>query len=180
MKTGDHVQDHSDLQAQPREHHELNVISNNERIRIEEQEESNFESSGTDGSSTTEPSLTFEPTINQSANLNELDYNNSDFVADMMHQEEAKLQKQRENEINAAIRCLTTNLILCSAFIICSLLASAMNQMQIVVVMTLLRAFVPIVATISNFVKIHTLLIETCINCKDKVSDKLNEMRMFG
>jgi hypothetical protein len=180
MQTGDNAQDHSDHQAQPREHYELNGISSNERIRSEEQEESNFESTGTHGLSTTEPSVTFEPTINQSANLNELDCNNSDFVADMMHHEEAKLQKQRENEINAAIRCLATNLVLCSAFIICSLLASAMNQMQIVVVMTLLKTVVPIVATISNFVKIHTLLIETCINCKDKVSDKLNEMRVFG
>jgi hypothetical protein len=91
------------------------------------------------------------------------------FEFEMIHNEEAKLQLQRENEINASIRCLTTNLFLCSVFITLILLMSVLNQTIVVVAMALLKALVPIIATVSNFVKIHTLLTETFLNLKKRL-----------
>ncbi len=149
-------------------------------MRSEEEEQHYFESSASDGWSTTEPSVTFEHTINQCANENPLDCNNAAFEAEMMHLEEMKLQNQRENEINAAIRCLATNLVLCMAFILVTLAASTLNQIQVVVITSLLKTFVPIIATISNFVKIHTLLMETFLNCKNIIFNQLNDGRMLG
>jgi len=42
-----------------------------------------------------------------------------------------------------------------------------LNSMFVMVMTALMKAHIPIIATVSNFVKIHTLLIETFIKCKN-------------
>jgi hypothetical protein len=114
---------------------------------------------------------------NQPIAGNELDPNISALEADMVRLEEAKLRQQRANEINTAIRCLTTNLYLCLILIVGLVLASVLSQLQALAVTALLKTFVPIFATISNFVKIHTLVIETFLDCKNKLTSQLLEMK---
>ncbi len=123
-----------------------------------------------DTRSTEEPAVTFSPMTNQPIAENELDPNISALEADMARLEEAKLRQQRANEINTAIRCLTTNLYLCLILIVGLVLASVLSQLQTLAVTALLKTFVPILATISNFVKIHTLVIETFLDYKNKLT----------
>ncbi len=177
VQTGVHAQDQTHQQAHGRENIEPNVVV---RIGGDEQETLHFETLDPNAFPIVQPSVTFEHTLNQPADENELYCNNAAAEADMMRHEEEKQQQQREKEINAAIRCLTTNFCLCLVFFILSLSMSVLNQIQVVALTALCRSFVPIVATISNFVKIHTLLMETFINWKLKVSAKLNDMRVFG
>ncbi len=58
-------------------------------------------------------SIIANPSTHPDACLNDLNFDNSMFELKLAHQEEAKQQLQRENEINSAIRCLTTNFYLC-------------------------------------------------------------------
>ncbi len=44
------------------------------------------------------------------------------------------------------------------------------NEMVVVVVWAFSKAVVPVIATISNFVKIHTLMTEIFLSFKSKVS----------
>ncbi len=159
-------------QAQASENYGPNVAATNERIRIEEQELHQYESSDGHSLSTTQPSIILAPAINVAVGENELGC--SALEADMMRQEEAKLQQQRENEINTAIRSLTTNLYLCLIFISVFLLTPVLNQLQEAIVTSLLKTFAPVLSTISNFVKIHTLVIKSFINYKNKVAAQLN------
>jgi hypothetical protein len=92
------------------------------------------------------------------------------FELKLAHQEEAKRQLQRENEINSAIRCLTTNFYLCFIFLVFFIMSPFVNEMVVVVVWAFSKAVVPVIATISNFVKIHTLMAEMFLSFKSKVS----------
>jgi hypothetical protein len=49
-----------------------------------------------------------------------------------------------------------------------------LNQLQEAIVTSLLKTFAPVLSTISNFVKIHTLVIKSFINYKNKVAAQLN------
>ncbi len=161
-------------QAQASANYEANIVATNERMQREEQEQHQFESSDGHSLPTTQPSIILDHRINVAVGENELECNNAALEADMMRQQEAKQQQQRENEINTAIRSLTTNLYLCLIFISVFLLTPVLNQLQEAIVTSLLKTFAPVLSTISNFVKIHTLVIETFVNCKNKVAAQLN------
>ncbi len=92
------------------------------------------------------------------------------FELELVQKEEAKRQLQRDNEINSAIRCLTTNFCLCFVFLVFFIMSPFLNEMVVVVVWAFSKAVVPVIATISNFVKLQTLMTEMFISFKSKVS----------
>ena len=72
--------------------------------------------------------------------------------------EAVKKLAQNEAEINAAIRSLKTNLILCLILILIFALLPALNQTFSTFLVSLMKGFVPILTTISNFGKIKSLV----------------------
>jgi len=110
---------------------------------------------------------TNQPSINQTPSEIEQNLQTLPLELEMIRQEETKRQVKRQSEIDAAVRCLTTNLLLFSAFFIFIYLEPMLNSMFVMVMTALMKAHIPIIATVSNFVKIHTLLIETFIKCKN-------------
>jgi hypothetical protein len=117
---------------------------------------------------TSETGTTSQSQVNQ---IDVAKVNNSDNLSvelELMRQDQEMKQHQRENEINTAIRCLTTNLIICFVFIICVPLELELNCTLALGLAALLKVFVPIIATASNFVKINTLMIETFSSFKSK------------
>ena len=89
-----------------------------------------------------------------------------EFELEMARLEETKKQQQRENEIASAIRCLATNFLLCFAFLTFYLLMAFFNKTLTAIALSLFKTLVPVIATISNFVKIHSLLQERFQNLK--------------
>jgi hypothetical protein len=72
--------------------------------------------------------------------------------------EAAKKLSQNEAEINAAIRSLKTNLILFVMLIFIFILLPALNPTFGIIIVSLMKGFIPILTTISNFGKIQTLI----------------------
>jgi hypothetical protein len=92
------------------------------------------------------------------------------FELELAQLEEAKRQNQRENEINSAIRCLATNFYLSFVFLVFFITSPYLNEMVVVVVWAFSKVVVPVIATVSNFVKLQTLVTEMFLSCKSKVS----------
>jgi hypothetical protein len=111
-----------------------------------------------------------KPSVHPEAGLKDLNFENSLFELELAQQEEAKQQLQRDNEINSAIRSLTTNFYLSFVFLIFFIMSPYVNEMVVVVVWAFSKVIVPIIATVSNFLKIHTLMAEMFLSCKNKVS----------
>ena len=82
-----------------------------------------------------------------------------DIEAEMAWLEAAKKEQQRENEINSAIRSLSTNLIISLVFLCFTFLWSFFSELFVVIALGLLKVLIPVVATASNFVKIHSLML---------------------
>jgi len=72
--------------------------------------------------------------------------------------EAVKKRSQNEAEINAAIRSLKTNLILCLMLIFIFILLPTLNPTFGIIIVSLMKGFIPILTTISNFGKIQTLI----------------------
>ncbi len=72
--------------------------------------------------------------------------------------EAAKKRSQNEAEINAAIRSLKTNLILCLMLIFIFILLPTLNPTFGIIIVSLMKGFIPILTTISNFGKIQNLI----------------------
>jgi uncharacterized protein YqhQ len=108
--------------------------------------------------------------VHPEAGLNDLNFDNSMFELELAKLEEEKRQNQRENEINSSIRCLTTNFYLCFVFFVFFIMSPFINEMVVVVLWAFSKVVVPVIATVSNFVKLQTLMTEMFLSCKSKVS----------
>jgi hypothetical protein len=73
--------------------------------------------------------------------------------------EAAKKLEQKKGEINAAIRSLKTNLTLCFILIMTFLLMPVLNPTFGILMISLMKGFVPILTTILNFGKIQNLIL---------------------
>ena len=84
---------------------------------------------------------------------------------EMERLEAAKKEQQRINEINSAIRSLSTNLIISFVFLGFTFLWPLFNELFLVIALVLLKVLIPVIATASNFVIIHRLLLEQFKSC---------------
>jgi hypothetical protein len=160
------VQDQTLTPAQTRE--ECQTLGGGNGVQFVFTEE---EPNPTESSSSSQQSVVTHPSNDQTPPDRNTDTETVSLELELIRQEEARKQLQRENEINAAVRCLTTNLILYLVFFVLFLFAQVLNETVVVVALaTLLKAIVPIIATIANFVKISTLLSETFLSLKNKLS----------
>ena len=87
------------------------------------------------------------------------------FELEMAQLEAAKREQQRENEINSAIRSLSTNLIVSFMFLGFAVIWPFFNELLLVTVLSVLKVLIPVIAVASNFVIIHSLLLERVQNC---------------
>ena len=87
------------------------------------------------------------------------------FELEMAQLEAAKREQQRENEINSAIRSLSTNLIVSFMFLGFTVIWPFINELLLVTVLSVLKVLIPVIAVASNFVIIHSLLLERVQNC---------------
>ena len=78
--------------------------------------------------------------------------------------EAAEKFAKNEAEITSAIRSLKTNLILCLILILIFVLLPALNPTFGILIVSLVKGFVPILTTISNFGKIQHLIWSYCKN----------------
>ncbi len=122
-----------------------------------------------DSRSLSQNSVIADPSVHPEAGLKDLNFENSMFELELARQEEAKRQLQRDNEINSAIRSLTTNFYLSFVFLVFFIMSPFVNEMVVVVVWAFSKVIVPIIATVSNFVKLQTLMTEMFLSCKSKV-----------
>ena len=89
------------------------------------------------------------------------------FELEMAQLEAAKREQQRENEINSATQSLSTNLIVSFVFLGFTIISPFFNELLLVTVLSLLKVLIPVIAVASNFVIIHSLLLERVQNCLD-------------
>jgi hypothetical protein len=93
--------------------------------------------------------------------------------------EAAKKLSQNEAEINAAIRSLKTNLILCLTLIFIFILLPALNPTFGIIIVSLMKGFIPILTTISNFGKIQTLIRSNLSNLAKKLEELVIKYAFF-
>ena len=87
------------------------------------------------------------------------------FELEMAQLEAAKKEQQRENEINSAIRSLSTNLIISFVFFGFTFLWPFFSELFVVTTLAMLKVLIPVIATVSNFVIIQNVLLESFQNC---------------
>jgi hypothetical protein len=66
-------------------------------------------------------------------------------------------EERREAEINAAVRSLKTNLILCATFVVAYSSFSFMPDLAIVLIVSVMKSVTPIVTALINFGKLQTV-----------------------
>ena len=75
-----------------------------------------------------------------------------------MKLEAAKLEAQRQSEINSATNSIKTNLFLSSLYILVFLSQPVANPVISMIVVSLMKSLVPVLTTIANFEKAKQLL----------------------
>ena len=80
------------------------------------------------------------------------------FEERMMKLEAAKLEAQRQSEINSATNSIKTNLFLVSLYILVFLSVPVANPVFSMIVVSLIKSLVPVLTTIANFEKAKQML----------------------
>ena len=75
-----------------------------------------------------------------------------------MKLEAAKLEAQRQSEINSATNSIKTNLFLSSLYILVFLSQPVANPVISMIVVSLMKSLVPVLTTIANFEKAKQML----------------------